>query len=130
MMKTCFLSCFSSRDEVKAVMETVNAANGGEGVLDYEIDSIYTEFKGELERYFYGLLSKGKLDGITWKKAKFEEAGLTAVDTLGDLKMATVVLIIRQKKEYYMVSFPQSFYLDEQWKIGAVALWEGRVTKW
>ncbi len=123
------LACFSSRDEVRELMIAIHKNNGGTGVIGYEVDSVYEKFKTELVQYFLKVLADGSREKIKWKKVKTEETGLAATDAVGRFKMATMVLVLRYKKQYFMIRFPQSFQLDSGWKIGAVMIWEGQVTR-
>jgi len=120
---------FFSLEEVTQIMAEVNRLNGGEGVLDYEVDSVYQVFRKELKDYYYAVLAKANLEELKLRKVKFEEIGLDEGEKIGTLTSASLVLVMRYKKNYYMVRFPQSFRLENGWKIGAVMEWVGRVTK-
>lgn len=121
--------CFNTKHEVHILMETVNRINGGEGVLEYEVDSVYDIFRGELQKYFFKVLAEGRMEKVKWKKIKLEAISLNGMEKLGDHQTANILMVIRDRKNYYMISFPQSFRVNSEWKIGAVIMWEGRREK-
>ena len=123
------LEHFFTKQEVGSIMAAVNRTNGGEGVLGYELDSIYDVFQEEIRVYYNEVRAKANLEDIKWRKMKFEEIGLNNPTVIDSLATADLILVMRYRKSYYMVRFPQCFQLDDGWKIGAVIEWIGRVSK-
>lgn len=124
------LDCFFTKDEVEQLLTGVAAENGDTGVLAFSVDSMHMIFQNELIIAYDSVSKMGSEEGVKWKKIKFEEVGLADVVSVGGFKTATIVLVIRLKKDqFYMIQFPESYNLGEGWSVGPYVRWTGRVTK-
>ena len=107
----------------------MHADNGGKGVFEYAVDSIYTVFGDELAKGFQRIQEELELHEINPSKLKFVEVGLGNLENMGDLIMGDIILVMRHKQSFYMIRFTQCFCLVDHWKIGPMVEWVGQVTK-
>lgn len=121
--------CFFSRAEVKSLLQIVAESNGGDGQVEFSTDSMYQVFSDELNLAMRECRKASLEDNIEWDKIKFEEMGLSNITQIGDVKSADLILVVRVKKRYFMITFPQSFMLTDEWKIGPMIHWVGQVTQ-
>jgi len=122
------LQSFYSSAEVEEIFQIINRVNGGTGELDFSIDSIHKVFEIELCQLFNEALIAGDTAGIQWKKVKFVEIGLNYPAKLETRNSADLLLVLRYKKRFFMVTFGQCFQLDDGWKVGAQLRWQGEAS--
>ncbi len=121
--------CFFTKEEVVTLLQLAANDNAGKGSIEFNTDSIYTIFCKELLIAFEEVRKQGESDTLNWKKIKFVEMGLSGVNGMGEFKTGDLVLVVRRKDKYYMITFPESFALSKNWKIGPMISWVGRVSK-
>lgn len=122
-------TCFFNSAEVSNLLQSIAEENGGEGPIQFDADSVYAVLIAELDASFELAWAAGTEEGIKWKKTKFVEVGLSSLTENGPFKMADIILVVRVKDNFFMITFPESFNLNGEWKIGPMVNWVGRVTK-
>jgi hypothetical protein len=127
--KSRLAECFFSKAEVADLLQIIAQQNGGEGEIQFDADSVYNVFITELDTSFEAALSAGVEEELKWKKIKFVEVGLSNLHSDSTLKAADLILVVKRKDNFFMITFPESYNLHGQWKIGPMVNWVGRVTK-